>query len=250
MGPGELGVDAEESVTRVDSPESIRCDCCRFPEKSLASAATGFEGGVGVLSLSPTSIVGVVGVRPSTGARRSSSSLSSSSEERPSSWKSTTPPLERTVPMPSVCMRMQDMVSEGRKEKGSRSGAHRGSGNNGRSRSGHDFGINIRKLHKELSVLRPDETELYSDGTLGLCAPERGCEGDVKRLRIAGVTSVAARGMRHIGWTDLDNLPGVLAPPGHVLEPVFEREGGFSEIFFAPGVLIPGDKLDGGEFIG
>ena len=54
-------------------------------------------------------------------------------------------------------------------------------------------------------------------------------------------TSVAARGMRPIGATDLGSLPGVLTPPGHILEPVFEREGGFSEIFFANDVLIPGD---------
>lgn len=56
--------------------------------------------------------------------------------------------------------------------------------------------------------------------------------------------------MRRIGSTDLNNLPGVLAPPRHILEPVFEREGDFSEIFFTKGVLIPGDKFDGREFIG
>jgi len=60
---------------------------------------------------------------------------------------------------------------------------------------------------------------------------------------------VAARGMRHIGLTDLGGLPGVRTPPGRIPEPVFERKGGFSEVFFAKSVLIPGDEFDGGELI-
>jgi hypothetical protein len=61
---------------------------------------------------------------------------------------------------------------------------------------------------------------------------------------------VAVRGMRRIGLTDLGSLPGVRTPPGRILEPVFERKGGFSEVFFAPSVLIPGDEFDGRELIG
>ena len=104
IGPDGLRVDAEESAVSVESDESTRCDCCRFPGKNFASPPTDLGGGVGVLSLSSVSVVGMVGVKPSTGARRSSSSSSSSSEERPSSWKSATPALERTVPIPSVCI--------------------------------------------------------------------------------------------------------------------------------------------------
>ena len=61
---------------------------------------------------------------------------------------------------------------------------------------------------------------------------------------------MAARGMRRIGLTDLGGLPSVRTPPMRILEPVFERKGGFSEVLFAEGVLIPGDEFDGGELIG
>jgi len=61
---------------------------------------------------------------------------------------------------------------------------------------------------------------------------------------------MAARGMRHIKLTDLSGLPGVRTPCGCILEPVFKRKGGFSEVFFAKDVLIPGDEFDGGELIG
>ena len=104
IGPDGLRVDAEESAVNVESNESTRCDCCRFPGRNFASPPTDLGEGVGVLSLSPVSAVGVMGVRHSTGARRSSSSSSSSSEESPSSWKSEIPALERTVPIPSVCI--------------------------------------------------------------------------------------------------------------------------------------------------
>lgn len=60
---------------------------------------------------------------------------------------------------------------------------------------------------------------------------------------------MAARGVQRIGRTDLGSLPGVLTSPRNDLEPVFERKGCFSEVFLAKGVLIPGDELDGGEFI-
>ena len=109
-----LGVDAEESVVSVESDESKRCDCCLFTGKNFASPPTGFEGRVGGLFLSPISVAGVVGVRPSTGAKRSSSSESSSSEERPSSWKSVAHAPERIVPIPSVYIEM--MNEEGKKE--------------------------------------------------------------------------------------------------------------------------------------
>jgi len=59
----------------------------------------------------------------------------------------------------------------------------------------------------------------------------------------------ALGGMRWIGLTDLGSLPGVFAPPGRILEPVLERKGSFSEVFFAKGVFIPGDELDSGELI-
>ena len=61
---------------------------------------------------------------------------------------------------------------------------------------------------------------------------------------------MAARGMRRIRLTDLGGLPGVRTPPGCILEPVFKRKGGFSEVFFTKGVLIPGDEFDGRELIG
>lgn len=48
----------------------------------------------------------------------------------------------------------------------SRSGTYGRGRNNGRSRSGHDFRIDIRELHGELSVLRSDETKFNFDGTL------------------------------------------------------------------------------------
>ena len=106
MGPEGIGVDAEESVVSVESDESMRCDWFRFPGKNFASPPTDLGGIVGGLSLFPAFVVGVVEVRPSTGARRSSSSSSSSSEERPSSWKSPTPAVERIVPIPSVYMQI------------------------------------------------------------------------------------------------------------------------------------------------
>lgn len=96
MGLCGLEMDAEESVS-VESDESIRCDWSRFPGKNFASLPADLEE-IGVFS---PSAVGVVGVRPSTGARRSSSSASSSSEER-ASWKAGAPALERIVPIPSV----------------------------------------------------------------------------------------------------------------------------------------------------
>jgi len=77
-------------------------------------------------------------------------------------------------------------MSQERKGRGSRSGTHRGSRNDGSSRSVRDFVINISKLHEELSVLRFNETELDFDGALGTCVLSRGHEGDVKRLRITG----------------------------------------------------------------
>ena len=61
---------------------------------------------------------------------------------------------------------------------------------------------------------------------------------------------MAARGMRRIRLTDLGGLPGIRTPPRCILEPVFERKGGFSKVFFAKGVLIPGDEFDSGELIG
>ena len=61
---------------------------------------------------------------------------------------------------------------------------------------------------------------------------------------------MAARGMRRIRLTDLGGLPGVRTPPGCILEPVFKRKGGFSEVFLAKDILIPCDEFDGGELIG
>ena len=116
MGPEGAGVDAGGSVVSVESNKSTRCDC-RIPGKNFASPPTDLGGRVGGLPPLPASVVGVVGVRLSTGARRSSSSSSSSSEERPSSWKSAAPTLERIVPIPSVCMQVWDAVSKGRKER-------------------------------------------------------------------------------------------------------------------------------------
>lgn len=52
-----------------------------------------------------------------------------------------------------------------------------------------------------------------------------------------------------IGLTDLSGLPGILTPPGRILEPLLEREGGLSEIFLANEVFVPGDELDDGKFI-
>jgi hypothetical protein len=98
----EVGVDAGESVRSVGSGEGARYDRSRFTGKSLASPPGDSEGGVGVLALSPESVVGGTGVRPSTGARRSPSESPSSSEEMPSSRGSGAPAIERTVPMLSV----------------------------------------------------------------------------------------------------------------------------------------------------
>lgn len=95
----EVGVDAGESVRSVGSGEAARYS--RFG-KSLASPPGDSEGVVGVLALSPESVVGGTGVRPSTGARRSPSESPSSSEEMPSSGGSGAPTIERTVPMLSV----------------------------------------------------------------------------------------------------------------------------------------------------
>ena len=249
MGLGGLGVDVEESVARVESYESARSDWRRFRGKNFANPPTDFERTVGVLSLSPESVVEAVGVRPSTGAMRSSSSSSSSSEERPSSWKSGSPGLERIVPIPSVYMQIQNFMSKEGKERRPRSGTHRGSGNDRWSRSVYDFGVNVRKLHEELSILWSEETELDSDGALRLCASSRGQEGDIERLRITGdYVSVRSRD-RRIGRTDLGSIPSVHTTPWGILEPVLERKGSFSEVFFAPGILIPGDELDGGELV-
>jgi len=77
-------------------------------------------------------------------------------------------------------------MSKERKGGRSRSGTHRGSGNDGWSRSVRNFGINISKLHEELGVLRSNKTELDFDGALGTRVPSRGHEGDVERLRITG----------------------------------------------------------------
>ena len=51
-------------------------------------------------------------------------------------------------------------------ERESQSGTYGRSGNNGWSRSSYNFRINLGELHEELCVMRPDETELDSDGTL------------------------------------------------------------------------------------
>ena len=91
-----LETDAEESVS-VESDESVRYDWSRFPGRNFASLPADLEA-TGVFS---PSAAGVAGVRPSTGARRSSSSPSSSSEER-ASRKTGAPALERIVPIPSV----------------------------------------------------------------------------------------------------------------------------------------------------
>ena len=114
MGPEEAGVDAGGSVVSVESNKSTRCDC-RFPGKNFASPPTDLGGRAGGLPPLPASVVGVVGVRLSTGARRSSSSSSSSSEERPSSWKSAAPTLERIVPIPSVCIGCDERGSKRRR---------------------------------------------------------------------------------------------------------------------------------------
>ena len=84
-------------MVRAESEESVRCDWVRLGN-NFARALTDLGEGVGVLS---APVVGVTGVRPSTGVERSSSSSSSSSEEK-ESWRTGPPALERTVPMPSV----------------------------------------------------------------------------------------------------------------------------------------------------
>jgi hypothetical protein len=76
----DFDVDAEESVASVESYESARCERSRFLGRNFASPPTDLEGEAGVLALSPKSVVERTGVRPSTGARRSSSSSPSSEE--------------------------------------------------------------------------------------------------------------------------------------------------------------------------
>ena len=79
--------------------------------------------------------------------------------------------------------------------------------------------------------------------------PRVDTRGTLKGCGSPETTSAAADGMRRIGLTDLGSLPGVRTPPGGILEPFFERKGGFSEVFFAKRVLIPGDEFDGGELV-
>jgi hypothetical protein len=57
-------------------------------------------------------------------------------------------------------------MSPERSQKESHSRTYGRSGDNGWSRSGDDFRINIRELHKELGILRLDESKLDIDGTL------------------------------------------------------------------------------------
>lgn len=66
------GVEAEESVASVDSNDSVRGDCCRFPGNNLARAPVGFEEGVGVATLSSNSVTKTVGVRSPVGTGSSS----------------------------------------------------------------------------------------------------------------------------------------------------------------------------------
>ena len=101
----EVGVDAEESVTSAESNEFVRDDRSRFPGKNFANPPPDFWEG-GVFPTPPRSVADGVGARLSEGVRRSSSSSSSSSEEGPSSWKSGAPGIERTVPIPSVCVQI------------------------------------------------------------------------------------------------------------------------------------------------